>query len=55
MLKKILKLEGAQELSREQKQSIKGGVGCGVDLPPCKAGYHCVISNPQDVGYCKSN
>jgi hypothetical protein len=54
MLKKILKLEGAQELSREQKQSIRGGVACGGGFPPCKTGYHCVIPDGGE-GYCKSN
>lgn len=40
MLKTILNLEGAQELTRQQQQSIKGGVACSADWP-CKKGSHC--------------
>ncbi|MEN2486212.1 hypothetical protein AAYQ05_00295 [Flavobacterium sp. B11] len=54
MLKKILKLEGAQELTREQQRSIKGGIACGGEHPPCKSGFHCVIPDVGE-GYCKSN
>ncbi|QLC66575.1 hypothetical protein LPB248_09840 [Flavobacterium sp. LPB0248] len=54
MLKKILKLEGAQELTRDQQRLIKGGIACGAGHPPCKSGFHCVIPDGGE-GYCKSN
>jgi hypothetical protein len=55
MLKKILKLEGTTELTREQKQKIKGGIACGPLLPPCMSGWHCIIIPDHDEGYCKQN
>lgn len=51
MLKQILKLEGAQELSREQQQSIRGGIACSATMP-CKKGTHCVIAEDATEGHC---
>jgi hypothetical protein len=56
MLKKILNLEGAVELSREQQQSIKGGIACSVNYP-CKPGSYCSYTvdsqmNPPE-GICR--
>lgn len=40
MLKKILNLKGAQEMSKKEQQSISGGHnclnGCNTHLPGCK-------------------
>ncbi|MCF6306340.1 MAG: hypothetical protein L3J09_00110 [Flavobacteriaceae bacterium] len=47
MLKNILKLEGAQQLSKKEQQSISGGgTVCYGGLP----GVHC--SNGYCCGYC---
>jgi hypothetical protein len=54
MLKNILNLEGAQELSREQQQSIKGGIACSEDFP-CKKGSHCVYGDDSTEGRCVLN
>lgn len=51
MLKNILNLEGAIELTREQQQSIKGGIACSVDFP-CKKGTHCVYIDDSTEGRC---
>jgi len=54
MLKNILNLEGAQELSREQQQSIKGGIACSAEFP-CKKGSHCVYGDDSTEGRCVLN
>ncbi|WP_281231056.1 hypothetical protein [Flavobacterium gelatinilyticum] len=54
MLKKILKLEGAQELTRQQQQTIKGGIACSASVP-CKKGFHCVIEDGANEGHCAVN
>ncbi|MCP2026671.1 hypothetical protein L1276_001815 [Flavobacterium sp. HSC-32F16] len=54
MLKKILELEGAQELNRKQQQTIKGGIACSASVP-CKKGYHCVIADDASEGHCAVN
>ncbi|MBF4515055.1 hypothetical protein IRZ71_01810 [Flavobacterium sp. ANB] len=54
MLKKILKLEGTQELTREQKQSIKGGIACSFyGDPVCAVGHHCVGYDQGGEGHCE--
>jgi len=54
MLKKILELEGTQELTRKQQQTIKGGIACSASVP-CKKGYHCVIADGDFEGHCALN
>lgn len=41
MLKKILKLEGAQELTRSEQKTIHGGKACNLD-GSCPTGSKCV-------------
>lgn len=54
MLKKILELEGALELSKKQQQTIKGGIACSESMP-CKKGSHCVIADDASEGHCAVN
>jgi hypothetical protein len=54
MLKNILKLDGAQQLSKKEQKTINGGAfSCGMegDLP-CRPGYYC-YTGQGSVGYCK--
>ncbi|MCV9930056.1 hypothetical protein OIU83_20515 [Flavobacterium sp. LS1R49] len=41
MLKKILKFEGAQELSKNEQKNIKGGIACGSYDGFCPNGSYC--------------
>lgn len=53
MLKNILNLEGAVELTINEKKSIIGGRACGVNAPACPAGTHCdYISEDGQSGIC---
>ena len=50
MLKKILELEGTQELTREQKKFVKGGIACEYPGDPvCAPGHHCVNSHCEQI------
>ena len=50
MLKKILELEGTQELTREQKKFVKGGIACAYPGDPvCAPGHHCVNSHCEQI------
>jgi hypothetical protein len=53
MLKSILKLEGAQKLTKNEQKSIKGGLAC-TDGGKCPAGTHCVTSGDFE-GLCRRN
>ena len=55
MLKNILKLDGAQQLSKNQQKSINGGLlSCGMDGDlPCRPGYYCFVGQGGPAGYCK--
>lgn len=48
MLKNILNLEGAKELSRNEKKVIKGGLACTQD-GKCPKGSYC----DYDTSRCK--
>ena len=47
MLKNILKLDGAQKLSKNEQKSINGGVVKAYTCKDlvCPAGMHCELSN----------
>jgi hypothetical protein len=47
MLKKILKLEGAQKLTKNEQKSIKGGIACRPD-GSCPKG-----SCDDEIGICR--
>jgi hypothetical protein len=49
MLKNILKLEGAQKLTRNEQKSINGGLACRSDNGSCPAGY-CSATRPNSNG-----
>ncbi|MET3017808.1 hypothetical protein [Flavobacterium hydatis] len=51
MLKKILKLEGAQQLTRSEQKIIKGGLACGVD-GYCPGASKCV-TDCKFSGICR--
>lgn len=54
MLKKILELEGTTELTRAQKQVIKGGIACHFEGDPvCAQGHHCVNYDQGGEGHCE--
>jgi hypothetical protein len=53
MLKNILKLDGAQELSKNEQKSIKGGLACNVD-GNCPAGSQCV-NDCRYTNICRLN
>jgi len=44
MLKKIIRLDGAQELTKNEKKSIKGGLAC-LDGGHCGNGVCCTRGN----------
>jgi len=52
MLKNILKLDGAQELSKNELISIKGGLACRTDDGYCPSGSICCY-NDQWYGLCR--
>lgn len=52
MLKNILNLEGAQELSKNEQKVVKGGLRCGVD-GYCPGDTVCVGREIDGVGDCK--
>jgi hypothetical protein len=53
MLKKILKLDGAQELTRSEQKTIHGGLACRPD-GSCPAGSKCV-SDCRFTDLCRLN
>ncbi|KIC03750.1 hypothetical protein B8T70_14290 [Flavobacterium sp. AJR] len=55
MLKKILKLEGAQELTRSEQKTIDGGIN--IECSPtgvCSGSTKCVF-DCKPVGVCRPN
>ncbi len=52
MLKNILKLEGAQKLTKNEQKSINGGLTTCLERG-CAAGECCVSTGPQE-GICHS-
>ncbi len=42
MLKNILNLEGAYELTKSEQKSVKGGLACRFDDNYCPSGTYCV-------------
>ena len=52
MLKNILKLEGAQELTKNEQKSIKGGLACRTDDGWCPSGTICCYNDMYD-GLCR--
>jgi len=51
MLKNILKLEGAQELSKNEQKSISGGLACNID-GRCPSGTVC-CNNEMWANLCR--
>jgi len=51
MLKKILNLEGAVELTKNEKRSIKGGLACVDGVCPKPGNYCCYAGS--DEGICR--
>jgi len=47
MLKNILKLDGAQQLTKNEQKSINGGLPTGCDKPGC-----IYIPYPEPAGVC---
>lgn len=52
-MKSILKVEGAQKLTKNEQKSIQGGVACRRD-GSCPAGSYCATSGPFE-GLCRPN
>jgi hypothetical protein len=52
MLKNILKLEGAQELTKNEQKSINGGLNTCFE-GGCRPGECCVLTGPKE-GICHS-
>ena len=55
MLKNILNLTGAHQLSKEQQKAINGGAGycitnCGPGMPPCPGNESCVTFSCEALG-----
>jgi hypothetical protein len=48
MLKNILKLEGAQKLTKNEQKSINGGIACSAG-GTCPKGSYC----NDDLGICR--
>ena len=60
MLKNILKLDGAQQLSKNEQKEINGGipVGCAYQtwfIPPPSSATACKNSNPGGFNYSYTN
>jgi len=57
MLKNILKLDGAQELSKNEQKAINGGLACGSYDGHCPSGSHCSVGPQNGVwnGRCILN
>lgn len=58
MLSKILKLQGAKQLTKDEQQSIHGsGLDCGNGIPGvyCNDGSYCcgVCKELGDFSYCQ--
>ena len=53
MLKNILKLEGAQKLTKNEQKSIKGGLAC-IDDQYCPTGSKCV-NDCRYTNLCRLN
>jgi hypothetical protein len=52
MLKKILKLKGAQELTKNEQKSIKGGIACRADGSCQGIGTYCCYAGSEE-GICR--
>jgi hypothetical protein len=55
MLKNILKLDGAQKLTKNEQKSIKGGLACGDGNGTCPKGSYCFMLPDDTAGYCRRN
>ena len=54
MLKNILKFEGAVELTKSEKRSIKGGLACIDGVCPRPGNHCCPTDNPTEF-LCRMN
>jgi len=54
MLKNILKLDGAQELTKNKQKSIKGGYACRQNGASCPPGSQCV-TDCRYTDLCRPN
>jgi hypothetical protein len=54
MLKNILKLDGAQELTKTEQKSIHGGLACRTDDGYCPSGTKCV-NDCRYTDICRPN
>ena len=53
MLKNILKLNGAQQLSKDERKSINWGRQiCGTGYSQCPIGYSCIGGGYGQTGIC---
>jgi hypothetical protein len=52
MLKNILKLDGAQKLTKNEQKSIKGGLACVGGVCPRSSGTYCCYAG-SDEGICR--
>ena len=57
-MKKILNLEGVQQLNKKEQQDISGSLG--LSRPYCGGPRRCCVTTPNgfvfcDYGYCQPN